>query len=109
MEALREQKGEVVRHERGELVSRRESAVGRPGLLLDALDQCLETLLSFRSRFLDVKEHRLAVRQVELVLEARDLLPGADPSVALPVDPDEDVALLDVSGVEIARSVRTSA
>jgi len=41
--------------------------------------------------------------EFELVLEARDLAARSDPPIALPVDPDEDVALADVGGIEVAR------
>ena len=44
-----------------------------------------------------------------LVLEARDLLVGRDPAVALAVDADEDVALREVGAVQLARRMRPRA
>jgi len=45
-------------------------------------------------------------RQLELILQPRDLHARADPPVPLPVQPDEHVALRQVSPVQLARGVR---
>ena len=75
----------------------------------------MRSISSFRrssrwSRRLDVDElrHRRG-GEVVLVLEARDLLVGRDPAVALAVDADEHVALLEVGAVELAGRMRAGA
>ena len=44
-----------------------------------------------------------------LVLQPRDVHVGRDPAVALPVDPNEHVALVEVGPVEVPRGVWTRA
>ena len=56
-----------------------------------------------------VDEPRLPGRTQVLVLDPEDLGLRRNPSIALPVDPDEDMALLEVRAVEVLRRVRTSA
>ena len=104
MEALGEQVRQVVRHERPELFGRRERPVRRPRSL-DSPDERAQTVLALGGRLAQVEEHRLAVPEVQLVLDPGDLGSGSDPAVALPVDADEDVALIDVGRVQIARRV----
>src|SRR4029077_6648294 len=62
--------------------------------------------LGVGARSLDIQQLRQAARQVELILEARDLHAGTYPAVALPVQPDEDIALLQVCPVQSLRRVR---
>jgi hypothetical protein len=109
MKALREEMGEVVRHERPELGRRAERPIGGAGLLLDAADEGAQAVLPGDGRLLHIEEHRLTLSELELVLDARDRRSRRDPAVALPVNADEDVALADVGGIEVARRVRTRA
>ena len=109
VEALGEQKREVVAHELPELLDRGERPVRRAGLLLDATDERAQALLAVDRRLLDVEQHRLTLRELVLVLQARDLPSRSDPAVALPVDAHEDFALADVGRVKIARRMRACA
>src|SRR5262245_25962872 len=58
---------------------------------------------------LHVDEPRLPGRTQVLVLDTGDLGFRRNPSIALPVDPDEDVALLEVRAVDVLRRVRAGA
>ena len=84
---------------------RYESAASR----LDAGEQVGEAGLAVGRRRLDVQQARQRPRQLELVLEPGDLHAGADLPVALPVQPDEDVALGQVGPVQLPRRVRPGA
>ena len=53
----------------------------------------------------DVDEHRYVRREVVFVLQSRDFLAGRDPAVLLPVQADEDVALVEIGAVQRARRV----
>src|SRR3954451_23846780 len=108
MEALGQQEREIVGHERSELVIGAERAVR--GFSLDPSQKDVQRLLALRRGLLEVEEHRLATRkrELELVLDARDGSPRGDPAVALPVDADEDITLVEIRRVEVARRVRAS-
>ena len=107
MEALGQEKREIIGHERPELGGGGEHAVRVAGLLFDSADELAQAVFASGRRLLDVEEHRLALREVELVLEARDRTSRHDPAVALPVHADEHIALFDVRRVQVARSVGT--
>ena len=109
VEALGEQKREVVAQELPELLDRGERPVRRAGLLLDATDERTQGLLAVDRGLLDVQQHRLTLRELVLVLQARDLLSRSDPAVALPVDAHKDFALADVGRVKISRRMRARA
>ena len=82
--------------------------VRRVVVVADPLEQLVEPLLPVLAA-LEVDELRDVGREVPLVLEARHLLARGDPAVLLPVDADEDVALLEVGAVQLARRMRPRA
>ena len=93
------QRREVVTHEPAELGRRAESPVG--GLLLDPGEQLCERGSRSGAGDLHVQETRQRPRQLELVFQPGELHAGADLSIALPVQPDEDVALSQVRPVQL--------
>src|SRR6476620_10519215 len=107
MEPLCQEERQVVAHERTKLLHRRERAVGGASFLLDPTNERDEAILALERRLLDVEEHRLALTEVELILEARNRAPLGNPAVALPVDADKNIALIDVCRVQVTRCVRT--
>ena len=64
--------------------------------------------LSVRRGRLHVQQPWQRSRQPELVLETRDVHVRPDPSVALPIQADEDVGLREVRPIELARRMRPS-
>ena len=92
----------------GELLGVGERDVGRIVVVADPLEQRVEPLLPMLAA-LQVDELRDLGREVPLVLETRHLLARRDPAVLLPVDADEDVALLEVGAVQLARRMRPRA
>src|SRR5262249_46043092 len=60
-----------------------------------------------RSGRLEVDQPGFVAREQVLVLQARHLHPWRDPAVALPVEAHEDIALRQVSPVELTRRVGT--
>ena len=76
--------------------SRSGPAGGQPGLAIGR-------------RRLDVDEPGHPGREQVLVFQAGYRFPRCRPAVALPVDPDEDLALGQVSAVDLARRVRPGA
>ncbi len=101
VEALSEQRGQIAHDTVGELVGVVEGEVRGGVVAADARDQLRQPLLAMVGR-LDVYELRHGWRgEVVLVFQTADLLVGRDPSVAVAVDPDEDVALREVRPVEL--------
>ena len=98
-EPLRDEQGEILREELGELLGGLEVPVGDV-VGCDSPEQLLQALLAFPGGLLHVDELRLRPGEEVLVLEAGDLHSRSDPAVLLPVDADEDVALLEVGAVE---------
>ena len=70
------------------------------------LEELLELLLALRGRLLHVDEAWPAAAAPQLVLDPGELRARCDPAVALPVDADEDVALVEVGAIEVVRPVR---
>ena len=106
VEALREQDGEVRLDQLGQLLGRRERRVRRGVVVADPPEELGEARFAL-GRLLQVDELRhLGGREPVLVLEAGDLLVGRDPAVVLPVDPHEDVALVEVGAVQLLRRMR---
>ncbi len=102
VESFGEEGGEVVGDAFLEFFGGVEGEVGGVVVGLDAGDEGLEAFVAVVG-CLDVDEFRhRGGGEVVFVLEAGDLLVGGDPAVALPVDADEDVALLEVGAVEVA-------
>ena len=62
-----------------------------------------------RRRRLDVDQLWASSPEQVLVLQAGDLHLRRDPAVALPVQPDEDVALRQVGAIQVARRMRPRA
>ena len=85
---------------------RLEPAVRAVVVTADAVEQVVEPRIALGRRVLDVDQVRQRRRQEVLVFEARDVLVGRDPPVALPVHADEDVALREVGAVQRARRMR---
>jgi hypothetical protein len=110
VEALGEEGGEVGLHQARELFRRLEVLVRCAVVVADAVEQRAEPGLPLRRRALDVEQARQIGRaEVVLVLEARDLLLRRDPAVPLPVQAEEDVALVEIGAVELARRMRAGA
>ena len=81
-----------------------EGPVG--GLVLNSPEELPHSWLLLRRRSLEVDKSRLALGQEPFVLQARDIHVGRHPAVALPVNPDEHGALLEIGAVEGPRRVR---
>ena len=107
-EALREQEREIVAQVGAEFLGGPERAVRDAGVR-HPFQQLGQPGLPFGGRLLDVDQPRHGGRQLELVLQAREVHVRRRPPVALPVDPDEDIALFEVRPIEIAWRVRASA
>ncbi len=72
----------------------------------DPVEQLGQTRFTVRSGAFHVqKPGEFARAQVVLVFESGDLLIGSHPSVALPVQADEDIALIQIGAIELARGV----
>ena len=108
-EALGQHQGQVVEHQLAQLLGVAERLVRRGVLLLQPLEQLAQAWLHVRRGPLDVDQPRHAPGEQQLVLQAGDLHVGGDPPVALPVDAEEDVRLLEVGLVEGARRVGAGA
>ncbi|MCZ7589933.1 MAG: hypothetical protein M5U27_13965 [Gaiella sp.] len=104
-EALGDEHGAIVTQQVGELLRGREATV-RHVVGRDAIQQRRETGLALLGGLLEVDELRQRAREQVLVLEPRDVHPGRDPAVTLPVNTDESVALLEVGAVEGPRRAR---
>jgi hypothetical protein len=106
LEALGQERHQVLGHELLELGGGGERLVRDHRLLLDAAQHRLQPGLHVGSGPLDVHEARHVLRQHELVLQAGDLHVGGDPPVLLPVHGEEHVALLQVGAVQAAGRMR---
>ncbi len=105
-ELLAQQRGQVVAHQPAQLPAGAEVPVGDPALRLDAAQHLDQARLPVRRRPLDVQQPGKRLRQLELVLQTRDVHARADPPVPLPVQADEHVTLRQVRPVELLRRVR---
>jgi hypothetical protein len=108
-EVLAEQHRQVIAYQPGQLSRRAESTVAYCALGPDPVEQAGQARLPVGRWSLDVQQLRQAARLVELLLKARDLHAGTYPAVALPVQPDEHIALLQVCPVQLPRRVRPGA
>jgi hypothetical protein len=109
LEAFAEEQGEIVRQQPSELVCLRERPVRDRAFGFDSLHHRGEARVAGGGGSLDVEQPRLLRREAVLLLQSRNGPAGRDPAVALAVDADEHVALVEVGGVELARRVRTCA
>jgi hypothetical protein len=105
---LGEHQREVVFDEVLQLLAIAEELVRDLIVGLDALEQLLEARLPV-VRCLDVHQLRHPLCQHVLVFESRDLFSRRDPSVAFPVNADEDVALRQIAAVKVPGWVRARA
>jgi hypothetical protein len=108
-EPFGQQHHQVVLHQVGELVRRREPAIGRPVVDLDASEQLGQAGLALGRRVLDVQQLGQDRGAEVLVLQPGDRLVRRHPAVALPVDPHEHVALREVGAVQAAWRVGSGA
>ena len=108
-EALAQKDREVIAHQPAELARGAERAVRVRALRAQLVDHRGEPGLPLRRRSLEVEQPRARSREPELVLESRDVHPGPDQGVALPVQADEDVGLGEVGPVQLLRRVRPRA
>ena len=76
---------------------------------LEIGDHGRQPRFSIRCRRLDVQQPRERMGESKLVLQTRDVHARPDPSVALPVQADEDVGLRQVGPIQLLRWVWTSA
>jgi hypothetical protein len=100
-EPLQEQDGEIVHDQSLELLRGREPLVRREIGGLQIGEESAQPILPIGRRLLEVQQAGAPARQPVLVLEAGHPLAGSHPPVALPVDPEEHVALLQVRTVEL--------
>ena len=105
-ELLAQQHGQVVAHQPAQLRRRAEVTVGDRALRLDAGQHPGQPRLPVRRRHLDVQQPGKRLRQLELVLQTRDLHARPDPPVPLPVQADEHITLRQVRPIQLLRRVR---
>jgi hypothetical protein len=105
-EALAQEGGQVIGHQRLELGGGGEDAIGHVPGRLDVGDEGCELRVAVGGGFLDVQQSRQVAAQPELVVQPGDVHVRCDPAVALPVQADEDLRLLQVRPVQRARRVR---
>ena len=91
-EPLAQQRRQVVAHQPVQLTGGAEVTVRVRRLLPDPVEQPGQARLAVGRRAFDVQQPRQPSRQLELLLQARNLHARADPPVALPVQPDEHIA-----------------
>ncbi len=109
IEPLGEEDGEIRLDQPGQLLGGLEVLVGGPIVVADPVEQTAEPLIAVVGR-LHVQQPRHVVgAEVVLVFEPRDLLVGRHPAVAFPVQPEEDVGLLEVRTIELPRRMRPRA
>jgi hypothetical protein len=106
LEPLAQQHGQVPGHEVRELLPRAEPLVGAATLVTDGGEERGQARLALGRRLLEVEQPRPVAGEAVLVLQPRQRLAGRDPAVALPVDPEEDLALFQVGPVQLAGRVR---
>jgi hypothetical protein len=104
-EPLAQQGRQVVADQPPQLGGRAEPPIRR--LLRDPAQQLGQARLAVGRRRLDIQQARQppSPRQLKLLLQPRDLHARADLAVALPVQPDKDVALCQVGQVQVASGI----
>src|SRR5690606_37156203 len=105
VETLRDQNGEVLRQQFGQLFGCRVPSVRGPALPPYPVKQLGEPRLAVGGGVEHVEQRRLAGRQAVLLLEPGDACLGRDPAVRLAVDAHEHVALPQVGAVDLGRRV----
>src|SRR5207248_6068827 len=75
-------------------------------VIAHTIQQLVRPCFSIGRRPFDVDQLRLIARELVFIGQPRDRFAGRDPPVALPVDPNEDVTLIEVSPIEVAWRMR---
>ena len=108
-EPLAQQHSEVGGEQIFELLSCSERLVrhvaGRP----NGVEHPRQPRVELRRRHLQIDQAGHPRGMPQLVLEPRDVHPGSDPTVSLPVHPHEHVALPQISQIQTARRMRPRA
>ena len=107
-EPLAQKQSQIIADQPGQVARGPERTVGVTRDGLDVGDHRRELRLPLGRWLLEVQQSGQRVRKSKLVLETRDVHSRSDPSVALPVQADEDVGLRQVRPVELLRWVRSS-
>ena len=108
IETLGQEHREVVLHQPAQLSCGGEGLV-RHTVTLHPVEQRRQPRLTLRRSRLDIDELRFIARMPILIFQSGDLHVGRDPTVALPVNADEDIALLEVGSIKVARGMRPGA
>ena len=108
-EPLTQQHRQIGSHQACKLIRSPKRLVGGRIVALNPSQKLTQTRLALFGRSFHIQQPRHPIRQEVFILQARDCLARGHPTVALPVDADENVALLKVGPVKIARRVRTRA
>ena len=107
-EALGQQQSQVVGDQATDLIGILVVAIGDHALGMDGVQKAGQPRLAPHC-LLRVNQPGLARRQAVLVLQAGDLHAGSDPPIGLGIDANENVALRQVSAVQIPGRVRPGA
>lgn len=105
-EPLGQQHRQVVGEQPGEILSAVEGFVGRPVVRLDPRQQPRQASVAPGGGPFHVDELGFVPAEQVLVFKARGLLSRGHPSVLLPVNPDEHLALSEISPVELTGRMR---
>ena len=108
-ETLGQELRQVVGDPLAQLLGRGELLVGSGILRADAVEQHMQVLLPLWSGCLDIDQLRFVTGELVLILQAGHLHRGGDPAIALPVEPDEDIALGQVGPIQFTRWVGAGA
>ena len=109
LEMLGQEERQVSRDALRQIRARLEVVIRGAVVAAEFVDETIEPVLALRRRLLDVQQPGPIAREPIFVLQPGDRLTGCDPPVALPVDADEHIALLQVRTVELARRMRAGA
>jgi hypothetical protein len=107
--ALAQHYSKIIRQQPLQLPGRAELPVGHRPRRTDAVDHRRQSRLPVRSRMLQVQQHRLTSGQPELILQTRNLHPRTHPAIPLPIDADENLALLQIGPIHALRRMRPGA
>jgi hypothetical protein len=98
-EAFGQQGRQVIKEQFAQLVGVREGLARHVALTPDPVEHAAQARLHVGRRALEVQQPGQPRRVAELVLQTREGHARPDPAVALPVDADEDLRLLEVGPV----------
>ena len=100
LEPFAEQQHQVVADQPSELIGRLKRAIAGRVVGLNPLQQGRQLGIPILSGLLHIEQAWEVGGEQVLVLQARDRLAGCHPPVALPIDPDEHVTLVQIRAVE---------